>query len=322
MTASIGVVGARGHVGKELLQLLDAHPGLRLSYLGSRALAGRALSEEVSGASRELQFESLEPGDLAGRAADVCVLALPNGLAAEYVSEIERHHPATVIIDLSADYRFDDGWVYGLPELGREPIRGARRIANPGCYATGMQLAIVPMLDELAGPPTCFGISGYSGAGTRPSPRNDPDLLTDNLMPYSLTGHLHEKEVSHRLARHVHFLPHVAPFFRGITLTVTMPLDAPSEREQIIERYQRQYGDEPLIEIVDEIPLVTEARHRHQVTLGGFVMSGDGRRVVVVATLDNLLKGAATVALQNINLACGFDELEGIDYARATVADR
>ena len=112
-----------------------------------------------------------------------------------------------VIIDLSADYRFDPSWYYGLPELTRARHAGQRRISNPGCYATAMQLAIAPMLDVLDGPVQCFGVSGYSGAGTTPSDKNDPGKLRDNLMPYALTGHVHEREVSTQLHHPVEFMP-------------------------------------------------------------------------------------------------------------------
>ena len=105
----------------------------------------------------------------------------------------------TVVVDLSADFRFNEGWYYGLPELTRGGYAGQKRISNPGCYATAMQLAITPLLDRLAGPPQCFGVSGYSGAGTTPSDKNNTELLHDNLMPYALADHMHEREVSRHL---------------------------------------------------------------------------------------------------------------------------
>ncbi len=104
--------------------------------------------------------------------------------------------PACVILDLSADYRFDPGWTYGLPERFRDQIRTSKLIANPGCYATGSQLGLLPLKDRLASPPVIFGVSGFSGAGKTPSPRNDPEMLRDNLMPYALSGHVHEQEIS------------------------------------------------------------------------------------------------------------------------------
>src|SRR3546814_18537663 len=108
----------------------------------------------------------------------------------------------------------------------------------PGCYVTAMQLAIAPMLAELDGPVQCFGVSGYSGAGTTPSDRNDPDKLRDNLMPYALTGHVHEREVSARLGHPIEFMPHVASHFRGITFTANLHLTRPFERDEMPSHYR------------------------------------------------------------------------------------
>src|SRR5262249_7041024 len=215
-------------------------------------------------------------------------------------------HPQAVIVDLSADYRFEKNWYYGLPELTRRDYDGQRRISNPGCYATAMQLAIAPLKQDLAAPPACFGVSGYSGAGTTPSDRNDPEKLRDNLMPYSLVGHLHEREVTRQLGIPVEFLPHVAPHFRGITMTVNLWLAEPSNETAIRQRYRDFYAGDPLIRVVDEAPWVSRIAHRHSVEIGGFALAAGGKRVVVVATLDNLLKGAATQAMQNLNIAFGF----------------
>ncbi len=309
---TIGIVGARGHVGAELIRIVAAHPGLELAFVSSRELAGRAVAETVDAYRGALGYESIEPEAVAAKRADVVILALPNGKAAPYVAAIDAAAPGTIVVDLSADYRFDDGWYYGLPELTRARYRGERRMSNPGCYATAMQLALAPIRDRLDGPAQCFGVSGYSGAGTTPSDRNDPEKLHDNLMPYSLSGHLHEREVTRHLGHAVEFLPHVAAHFRGITMTVNAHLGDPVTREGIAARYRQHYAAEPLVEVVDEAPWVSRIAGRHGVEVGGFDVSGAGRRVVVVATLDNLLKGAATQAMQNVNLALGLPELTGI----------
>ncbi|MFG0330307.1 MAG: N-acetyl-gamma-glutamyl-phosphate reductase [Phycisphaerales bacterium] len=313
-TIAVGLVGARGYVGAELIRLLDAHGHARLDFVSSRALAGQPVTSEVAGFSDEkLCYEDLDAHACARRGADAYILALPNGHAAEYVAAIERSQPEAVIIDVSADYRFDDDWVYGLPERNRELIRGARRISNPGCYATGMQLGIAPALDRLDGSPVVFGVSGYSGAGTTPSDKNDPEKLRDNLMPYALVGHTHEREVSRHLNHSVRFMPHVAPFFRGITLTIALPLSRALTADDLRAIYAEAYAAEPLVEVHDSIPLVRDIANRHQVRIGGFTVDESSGRGVVVVTLDNLLKGAATQAVQNINLAfAASDELEGI----------
>ncbi len=314
---SVGLIGARGHVGAELIALMAGHPNLQLAYVSSRERAGQRLIEhhpELAADPRyaELSYVQFDPDQVAAHKVDALLLALPNGMAATYVAAIEQVAAAAVIVDLSADYRFDDGWFYGLPELTRSHYRGQPRISNPGCYATAMQLAIAPMLALLDGPVQCFGVSGYSGAGTSPSDKNDPSKLHDNLMPYQLTGHIHEREVSRQLGHLVEFMPHVAAHFRGITLTANLHLSQPHSVDQVRQLYRDAYANEPLVRVVDDAPWVSRIAGQHHVEVGGFTLSADGRRLVVVATLDNLLKGAATQAVQNLNLAFGLSETAGI----------
>ena len=309
---SIGIVGARGHTGTELIRLVAAHPQLELAFVSSRELDGQPVADHVDAFHGPLRYQSLDPAAVAARGADVVVLALPNGKAAPFVEAIDATRPDTLVVDLSADYRFDPGWYYGLPEITRGRYAGQRRISNPGCYATAMQLAIWPMLDQLAGPPQCFGVSGYSGAGTTPSDRNNPELLRDNLMPYALVDHLHEREVSTRLGVPVEFMPHVAPHFRGITLTANLWLREPLTVDQVRARYEQRYAGEPLVDVIDQAPWVSRIAGRHGVEIGGFAVAPGGKRLVVVATEDNLLKGAATQAMQNINIALGLGEFTSI----------
>ena len=311
-TRTVGIVGARGHTGAELIRLIANHPQLELAFVSSRELDGKPVREQIAEFRGELRYENLSHEQVGGKGADAVVLALPNGKAGELVAAIDAQAPQTVIVDLSADYRFDPGWYYGLPELTRGNYTGQKRISNPGCYATAMQLAIAPVRDRLAGPPQCFGVSGYSGAGTTPSDKNNVELLRDNLMPYSLADHMHEREVSRQLGLPVEFMPHVAPHFRGISLTANLWLQQPMKLEDVRELYRERYAGEPLLRVVDEAPWVSRIAGRHGVEIGGFTLAPGGKRLVVVATIDNLLKGAATQALQNLNLAFGFDELAGV----------
>lgn len=314
MNKSVGIVGARGHTGAELIRLVARHPHLQLAFVSSRELAGQRVDAQVDAYQGDLCYENLAPAEVAARGADAVVLALPNGKAGEFVAAIDAAHPASVIVDLSADHRFDEAWYYCLPELTRAHYRGQTRISNPGCYATAMQLAIAPLRQQLAAPPTCFGVSGYSGAGTTPSERNDPAKLRDNLMPYALVDHLHEREVTRQLGLPVEFMPHVAPHFRGITLTANLWLRQPCQQADLLARYRDFYAREPLVHVVEAAPWVSAIAGRHHVDIGGITLAPGGKRVVVVATIDNLLKGAATQALQNLNLALGLAELEGIPH--------
>ena len=313
----IGLVGARGYTGKVLLGLIAEHPHLDLVFAGSRDLAGTRVSSLSPAFDDTLKFQAMNPEDIGAYELDIVILATPDGAAAPYVQAIEALAPGTVIIDLSADYRFDEQWQYGLPELQRLYGRGdalvkARRIANPGCYATAMQLAIAPLLRSLNGVPSVFGVSGFSGAGTKPSPRNNVERLAENLLPYALTGHNHEREASRHLNTRVRFTPHVHPALRGIITTVHVPLKEPMERAGIRALYDQAYGGEPLIKIQDDAPELKNGTGNNGVIIGGFGVSTDCRHVVVVAAEDNLLKGAGVQAMQNVNLALGLPELTGI----------
>jgi len=308
----VGLVGARGHTGRELIRLIAGHPELMLAYAVSREWAGRPVSEIAPEDQDECIFEALAPEEAAQRRADVVILAAPDGAAKPYVDAIERDAPHRVIIDLSADYRFDDHWAYGLPELNRKKIKGASRIANPGCYATAMQLAIAPLIDRLGGVPAVFGVSGYSGAGTKPSPKNDLERLKDNLMPYALVGHKHEREAARHLGHPVRFMPHVHPAFRGLIVTAHIPLKDVLSPSALAQLFEEKYAGEPLIALRNAPPELKDGTGRAGVIIGGFNVSEDGKNAVVVAAEDNLLKGAAVQAIQNVNLALELPELMGI----------
>jgi N-acetyl-gamma-glutamyl-phosphate reductase common form len=298
-------------VGRELLRLVRDHPRLDLAFASSRALAGQPVSEQVDGL--ETAFLESEPG-VVERGADVFVLALPNEASGPYVEAIDRHAPGALVVDLSADYRFDDGWVYGLSEHNAERIAQARRISNPGCYATAMHLALRPIIDLCAAPPHCFGVSGYSGAGTSPSEKNDPTVVTDNILPYAITGHLHQREVSRHLGREVRFAPSVGGHFRGIVLTALAELGDPVGRGDLAARFERAYAGRPMVRFEAEGPIdLRGVAGTNLARVGGLsVDAEDPRRVGVVCALDNLLKGAASQAIQNINLALGLAPTEGL----------
>ena len=337
--ARVALIGARGYTGQELIRLLDSHPNMDLLHVSSRELAGQKL--EGYG-KREITYENLSPEDVRDMEKrgdiDCWVMALPNGVCKPFVEAVNEGRKSSshrsVIVDLSADYRFDKSWTYGLPELvPRAQIAEATDIANPGCYATAAQLGIAPLVEHLGGMPHVFGISGYSGAGTKPSPKNDVSLLIDNVIAYSLTGHIHEREVSAQLGANIAFIPHVAVWFRGIHHTISIPLNKTMTSRDIRQIYQDRYAGEKLVKVVGEAPLVKNISGKHGVEIGGFEVDKAGKRVVVCATIDNLLKGAATQCLrklqmpflpsrrclrganstpENMNLALGYAEYEGI----------
>jgi len=178
-----------------------------------------------------------------------------------------------------------------------------------------MYVTLAPLVKAnlLDGPAYFFGVSGYSGAGTKPSPKNDITRLSDNLMPYSLINHNHEREVTHQLNHQVNFTPHVGQWFQGITLTGSFKLSRSLTSEELENKYKEYYGKEILVKIGKEIPEVKSAAKKHFLTIGGLEVDVKGSRAVTITTLDNLLKGAATQAIQNLNLALRLDdEYEGI----------
>ena len=312
---TMNLVGGRGYTGSELLRLLAGHPKMELGIASSSSVAGQSISSACDGWPDDGRtFTQLEPGAISAYPADAWVLALPNDLAGAWVEAILKEFPGSVILDLSADYRFDPNWTYGLPERFREQIGSAKLIANPGCYATGSQLGLLPLVDQLVSSPVIFGVSGFSGAGKTPSPRNDPNVLRDNLIPYTLSGHIHEKEISHQLNSAVRFMPHVAAFFRGISLTIAFELDKGTSADELETRFRQAYADEALITVSKEIPQVSAVQNTAGLHIGGFTVDErDTRQGSLVVVLDNLLKGAASQAMQNLNLALGLEEYSGID---------
>ncbi|KAF2005217.1 bifunctional acetylglutamate kinase/N-acetyl-gamma-glutamyl-phosphate reductase [Amniculicola lignicola CBS 123094] len=315
--AKVALIGARGYTGQALIDLLNRHPNMDLRHVSSRELAGKKLEGYTK---REITYENLSPEDVKRMAEkgeiDCWVMALPNGVCKPFVDAInEAGRSDDVIIDLSADYRFDPSWTYGLPELvDRRKIADATRIANPGCYATAAQLGIAPLKEFIGGQPTIFGVSGYSGAGTKPSPKNDVKNLENNLIAYSLVDHIHEKEISSQLGVDVAFIPHVAVWFQGIHHSISIPLNRTMTSRDVRNLYQDRYAGEKLVKVIGESPSVKAIAGKHGVEIGGFAVHSSGKRVVVNATIDNLLKGAATQCLQNMNLALGYGEYDGIPY--------
>jgi N-acetyl-gamma-glutamyl-phosphate reductase/acetylglutamate kinase len=289
---------------------------MELAYVSSRELNGQTCTYYKES---KIEYTNLSKDEIRKiKNVDAWIMALPNNVCAPFVNALLDANTASVILDLSADYRFNKEWTYGLPELynSRKRLLSATKIANPGCYATGSQLGIYPLLKHLNGSPNIFGVSGYSGAGTKPSPNNDISNLKDNLIPYSLTGHMHEKEVSFHLNHKIAFTPHVASWFQGINLTISIPLKSNFNMNvnEIYELYKETFKNDQLIKIQKEIPYVKNISGKHPVIIGGFQLGEieQGKRLVLVVTMDNLLKGAATQALQNLNLALGYKEYQGI----------
>ena len=336
----VALIGARGYTGQNLVSLIDAHPHLELSHVSSRQLEGSKLEGYTKA---DITYSNLSPEDISkmeeNGEVDAWIMALPNGVCKPFVDAIDAARAKGgkgVIVDLGADYRFENDWTYGLPELyGREETRQSKRISNPGCYATNNQLLLAPLMPhlDLAALPTVFGVSGYSGAGTKTGangpdgrattvPKVTPQDLGGAIRPYSLTDHIHERESGTHLSTllpsgsqadfSLSFIPTVAPWFSGIISVLNAPLNKTMRASEISELYEEKYANEPMCLVQKGVPDVTEAEGKHGWRVGGIQVHSSLKRVVVVGALDNLLKGAATQCLQNLNLALGYDELDGV----------
>ena len=325
-TRNAGVLGASGYAGAELLRLLARHPDLDVAWAAGDASAGQPLVARYPGlrsAYGDLAFCSVDEG--LSKGADLLFCALPHGRAAEIAPRAVA--AAGVVVDLSADFRLRDpsaypawygaehpcpeelgAWPYGLPELHRDQLRGARRVAVPGCYPTAALLALAPLV--AAGLVATDGIvvdakSGLSGAGRSLTDANLFVQANENVAPYKVGTHRHTPEIEQELAVAagapvtVTFTPHLVPASRGILAAC----------------YAAAYGREPFVDLLPPgagwpATRAVATTNRAQVAAAADRRAG---RVVAAAAIDNLVKGAAGQAVQCANLALGLPETAGLD---------
>ncbi|NNH75309.1 N-acetyl-gamma-glutamyl-phosphate reductase [Nocardia uniformis] len=337
-TVRVAVAGASGYAGGEVLRLLLGHPEYRAGRLEIGALtagsnAGTTLAEHqphlLPLADRVLSTTTVE--QLAGH--DVVFLGLPHGQSAALAQQLPE---TTIIIDCGADFRLTDAaawekyygsphagsWPYGLPELpgGRERLRGATRIAVPGCYPTVASLALAPAVAAGIIEPTVnvVAVTGTSGAGRK----LDVGLLGSEVMgsarAYNIAGaHRHTPEITQNLKAAggtdvtVSFTPILAPMPRGILATCTAPVKVDAEQARAV--YEKAYADEPFVHLLPEgrLPQTGSVLGSNSVTLQ-VAVDADAGLLVVIGAIDNLTKGTAGAAVQSMNLAVGFDETAGL----------
>tara|TARA_Y100001970_G_scaffold120839_2_gene149902 strand:+ start:6593 stop:7522 length:930 start_codon:yes stop_codon:yes gene_type:complete len=303
----IGLLGGRGYVGQEIISLLSNHDYLNITSIFSSSKVGEPVSPDVNSTLlyQDLSLNNITLGD-----EDAYILALPNNQAKKYVDLIEHHNPKAIIVDLSVDHRFDDTWEYRVPELSKQVQ--SNRISNPGCYASAMQFMLAPLIDILKGSVNLFGVSGYSGAGASPNERNNLEALKDSILPYSLVSHLHEREVKAHSYKDLVFTPHVGNFFRGILITGNFMLTKTVIRENILNLFIDYYKEKKLIYIQHDLPNIQKVQNTSKVIIGGFEIDTEINRLTFCCVLDNLLKGAATQVVQNLNSAFGWEDTLGI----------
>ena len=336
------ILGASGYAGMELARLLARHPGVGACLLFRREVegnSGESLAPPFNGNSRPLQPFSWEGVEKAK--VDVLFLATPHEVSRTLAPEgIER---GLRVVDLSGAWRLkrqehravygfsdcdpgkaaglDEQAVYGLPELNRERIAGARLVANPGCYATSVILALAPLLragivDRERGI-ISDSKSGVSGAGKEPSARTHFVSVADNLSAYSVFGHRHVGEILEQLgleSAEFTFTPHLLPIPRGILSTIYLRLRHPATAGEVEACFREFYAGRPWVRIFapPQLPQIQFSLHSNYCDIG-FCLADDGQRLVVISCIDNLLKGAAGQAVQNLNLMYGWDEKEGLN---------
>ena len=328
----VGIYGATGYTGFELVRLLQRHPEVTLAFATSESRAGARLSE-VFPVPWDLPL--VAPAEADPGAVDAVFCCLPHGAAMATV--VAARAAGARVVDLSADFRLRDPavyrqWyglrhtapellaeaVYGLPELHREPIRRAQLVANPGCYPTSVLLALYPLLQAglvAEGPLIADSKSGVSGAGRKPSLKTHFVEVNENFSPYNIgRAHRHLPEMAQEIERlggngqALIFSPHLTPVDRGILSTLYVPVPPTHSLGDLHRIYRETYADEPFIWLLPEGQLATMA---HAVRTNRCVLSltlaGPGQ-LIVCSAIDNLVKGAAGQAVQNFNLMFGLDE--------------
>jgi N-acetyl-gamma-glutamyl-phosphate reductase len=321
--ARVAVVGAAGFGGAVAAAILRRHPSLELTALTARSDAGRRHDDLYPRYRVPLVMEELDPDRVAER-ADAAVVAYPHGAAAPAVKALRDR--GLKVVDLSADFRLDrrryERWyrpheapellgeaVYGLTEAHREQIRGADLVAAPGCYPTAALLALWPLRERIDDV-VVDAKSGVSGAGREATQTTHFVSVAENVEAYKVDGHRHGAELEQELpdgARFT-FVPHLVPIEQGLLASCYVTLDGPPG--DVRELYRAAYEGEPFIELADEPPGTDEVRETNRCRIHVSVV---GDRVVVLAAIDNLWKGAAGQAVQDLNLMLGLPETEGLE---------
>lgn len=319
----VGIIGGAGYTGGELIRLLLHHPHTRLTAIHSRSNAGNAVAsvhQDLIGET-DLQFTS-EDAFLADGSIDVLFLCMGHGESKKFLENHAIAEP-TKIIDLSQDFRLHQTFsnahapfVYGLPELNRKEIQGAQNIANPGCFATAIQLGLLPLtkaglLEEVY----TTGITGSTGAGQGLADTSHFSWRANNVQAYKTLTHQHLKEITQSLQQlaatqpvPINFIPWRGDFTRGIF--ISSQIDCPWKLEPLLQLYQEFYAGEPFTFLSQEAIYLKQVVNTNKCVIQ---LEKVGSKLVVHTAIDNLLKGASGQAVQNMNLLFGFDERAGLN---------
>ena len=332
----VGIVGGTGYTGVELLRLLAQHPEVELAAITSRAETGVPVADMYPSLRGRVKLAFSDPATAPLSACDLVFFATPNGVAMQQTRQLLD--AGVRVVDLAADFRIADvavweKWygmqhacpdlvaeaVYGLPEVNRDAIRGARLVANPGCYPTATQLGFLPLVE--AG---CVDLdhliadakSGVSGAGRKAETHILFSEASDNFKAYGVPGHRHLPEIRQGLARAagrevgLTFVPHLTPMIRGIHSTLYARI---TRAEDFQALFERRFANEPFVDVLPpkSHPETRSVRAANTCRIAIHRPQG-GDTLVILSVIDNLVKGAAGQAVQNMNLMFGFDECAGL----------
>jgi N-acetyl-gamma-glutamyl-phosphate reductase len=310
-----GIVGGAGYTGGETIRLLLRHPQCALNFVQSRSQAGKNLTDVHTDLIGEtgLNFSAGYSEDV-----DVLFLCLGHGESKLFLNE-NKISSTVKIIDLSQDFRLTDskesGFVYGLPEVFREEIKSAQNVANPGCFATAIELALLPMAaaKNIKGDVHVSGITGSTGAGQKPTDVSHFSWRSSNISTYKAFEHQHLMEINKTLSAlqgtesNIYFIPFRGTFTRGILVCAYLKTDLPQEK--VTEIYKEFYASHPFVNIVHKNPDVKQVLNTNKCLL---FIEKHKDIINIVSVIDNLVKGASGQAVQNMNLMFGLEETDGL----------
>ncbi|MFY9488992.1 MAG: N-acetyl-gamma-glutamyl-phosphate reductase [Solirubrobacterales bacterium] len=325
----VAVIGAAGYAGALCADIVWRHPELELTAVTARSDAGSKLNAVHPRYDVPLTLEAFDAAAVAER-ADAALIAYPHGASAPVAAELLEH--GLKVVDLSADFRlpqaaYEDYYqphgfpellpdaVYGLTEKHRDEIAGARLVANPGCYPTASLLALYPIAD-MADDVIVDAKSGVSGAGRGANDKTHFVSVAENFSPYGVESHRHRAELELELPiGRITFTPHLLPLDQGLLASCYLQPSDPISQSELSDLFQSYYADEPFVRVVEAPPGVRDVRDTNACAIHATVEQATGR-VLVFSAIDNLWKGAAGQAVQNLNLMLGIPEATGLAGAR------
>jgi N-acetyl-gamma-glutamyl-phosphate reductase len=338
----VGIVGATGYTGLELLRLLSNHPEVEVVYATSRTEAGRKVADFFPGLRGICHLTYSEPKAAEVAKCESVFYATPHAVAMHSMKELLDH--GAKVIDLSADFRLKDvplweKWygcehvfpegveqsVYGLPEVNRKKIQTAQLVAAPGCYPTSIQLGFLPLLESGLIEPSDLianSASGVSGAGRKGDVSLSFAECNENFKAYGVSGHRHLPETEQGLQAiasgeseeiNLTFVPHLLPATRGIVSTLYATLKGNQTLDELVNLYDERFSNEPFVDVLSkgQLPSLQNVRGSNFCRIG-IEKPLDRNKVVVVSAIDNLVKGASGQAIQIMNIMCGFNESKGL----------